>query len=119
MLQRHGWGPPVSTPSRRWPDERFDDSLPGSHPCPFGGAPPPSSTDPGDPATWYRSLVLEAPGDGAEILLEVTVNDEGGPTVDALTTAHTLRDLEALRRTLADLVPTLAALSTCRDKVRA
>ena len=77
------------------------------------------SADPGDPATWYRSLVLEAPGDGAEILLEVTVNDEGGPTVDALTTAHTLRDLEALRRTLADLVPTLAALSTCRDEVRA
>ena len=72
------------------------------------------STDP-----WYRSLVLEAPGDGAEILLEVTVNDEDGPTVDALTTAHTLRDLEALRRTLADLVPTLAALSTCRDEVRA
>ena len=35
MLQRHGWGPPVSTPSRRWPDERFDDSLPGSHPCPL------------------------------------------------------------------------------------
>ena len=47
------------------------------------------------------------------------MNDEGGPTVDALTTAHTLRDLEALRRTLADLVPTLAALSTCRDEVRA
>lgn len=77
------------------------------------------STDPGDPATWYRSLVLKAPGDGAEILLEVTVNDEGGPTVDALTTAHTLWDLEALRRTLADLVPTLVALSTCRDEVRA
>lgn len=67
-----------------------------------------------DPSCWVRRIVVEVPGDGAGVCLEVSVSDEGGPVVDVVTVEHSARDLSALAAVLPDLAARVASLPTSR-----